>query len=112
MGMLEETFETLCREAGSIALSIIKVLGCAGIGWVGLRLAGIDPGSARFGVPMALFFFGSAMFFLGRYQTGKHFWAGYHGSLTWVDKETPVGVWKIAGGLCWAIGVGCALLMG
>lgn len=111
MGMLEEVFADLLRQVGGFACCMAKAAGATGLAWIGLKVAGIEPQSARFGVAMALFFFGSVMFFLGRYQTGKGFWAGLHGSVTWVDRQTPLGIWRLAGGVCWVIGMACAVFM-
>lgn len=77
-----------------------------------LKWFGLDMSGPRVTVAQALGFWGSVMFFWGaRHMLGAGFFAGIHGTRSWVGTATPAFVWRFAGVLLWVIGGLCLYAM-
>lgn len=91
----------------AIKIALFNLLLYQALKWVGL-----DMSAARVAVTQALAFWGSVMFFWGaRHMLGAGFFAGIHGTRSWVDTATPATIWRLAGGLLWAIAIVCLFVM-
>lgn len=112
MGMLEESVGEWWESVRQWAWSLLKLVSVSAAGYLGLRWLGLDVQEARFGVTMALLFWGSVMYFVGPRVTGAGFWAGFRGSYTWVDTPTPASAWKFGGVVCWLAALACLVFMG
>ena len=103
MSMLNETLDALWADAKLYAVAILKTAAVTLIAYWGLRAAGLQIDTLRMGIAMALVFWGSVMMFCGPLWTGKDFWVGLQGSLTWVDTATPGAAWRVGGWVCWGL---------
>lgn len=112
MGTLEEVIGDMLESGRHWFWSILKLVVVSGVGYVALGWMGLDVHGARFGVTVALLFWGSVMFFIGPRMTWSGFFAGFQGSYTWVDTPTPASAWKFGGVVCWLAALACLVFMG
>lgn len=86
-------------------ISVVQILLFNLVLFHALRWFGLEMSEPRATIAQALGFWGSVMFFWGaRHMLGAGFFAGIHGTRSWVGTATPAFLWRFAGVLLWAIG--------